>query len=308
MMQASALAIVGAVFLSTAPKAKWDEQRAQDIECKGTPFQVVTFNLYNRPIHKDERVTVTSELLTQLNANIVVLQEDGHLGPWGSIPSRQLATDLGLKRYHALLDNDVFARSGLSVLSKYPIESAGVVKFHQNRFFQTKGFVWARLQVCRNTHLLVINVHLAARVGGDIKASQFAELKNFIERERRTNTIVVMGDFNEDATTPLMKAFQHELQLMNLFDSPGFHQGRVATWLGSYGKRCREVSGDVLDYIFIANTVGETSNNFAIEFLNGRVVMPLSEPPPSDHCPVTATLQMKPHKVPLLRNRAAGVN
>src|SRR4051812_12813833 len=86
---------------------------------KAETLDIVTFNLYNRPIWRGARLQKTEELLTALQPDIVALQEVAKVFWWRNDPSERLAHALGLNRSRVWLENGVFMTSGVSILTRF---------------------------------------------------------------------------------------------------------------------------------------------------------------------------------------------
>jgi endonuclease/exonuclease/phosphatase family metal-dependent hydrolase len=96
--------------------------------------------------------------------------------------------------------------------------------------------------------------------------------------------VLVLGDFNEPASTPLFQGFIQALGAQSLYDSHPPRDGRES-WAGGYGDACDDRDAELLDYILLIPQAGAP----ALGFVDGAIVQPES-PYPSDHCPVWAEL------------------
>lgn len=164
--------------------------------------RIATWNVWGRygPWHERERAIVS--VLRQEHPDIVVLVE-----AWGADDddqARRLAAELGFPHHvFGCAESDGDTRSGLAVLSKWPIahheehtldspHGSGMANFESNMLCTTIDGPRGQLQV----HVVGLTWRLDH---SGIRQQQVRQLSRFVaETQRRRFPTVVCGDFNAD--------------------------------------------------------------------------------------------------------------
>lgn len=249
------------------------------------PLKIVTFNLYNERPERQERLQSAIVALRALNPDVLLLQEvaGGILKPGNPVSS--FGNALGLPyREEWTLQNALVYRNGLAILSRYALKNMKGLKFSQNLFFEVKGAMMAEVMTPEGS-LPMVNVHLTPKSEGSIKASQFEELKIWIQENLGKRSSVIAGDFNESFSRPLLSTFAENLKLENLYSHLPKPKA-FNTFTPDYRRGCHDPQeGEQIDFVFLTHGGKKWS------FKGGEIVEPQISPPPSDHCPVVAEIQ-----------------
>lgn len=242
-------------------------------------LRVVTFNLYNRPWQRQARMRAQVETLAPLAPDLVALQEVAHGAFLAGDPAELLATELGLGGARVWHEQNLgLFRTGLGLLSRWPLRDVTYREFARSPFWDAKGFLAATVQTAAG-ELAVIDVHLAS---GDreIRASELEELELHARRLAKRAPVLVLGDFNAEPEE--LGRFVRRLGAETLpLGGP--------TWNESYEDDCGAAGGEQIDHLLLIP--GPASR---LRFLGGGVVAPRTDPHPSDHCPVAADLELVP--------------
>lgn len=253
-------------------------------------LRIVSFNLYNRPWQRGDRLLAAAETLQALQADVVALQEVAQ-GLWlPGNPMEIIGSAIGLPhqvRYWHERNLGIF-RTGLALLSRYPIEESEYHEFERHRWLDPKGFLFARVMHPAG-EIGIINLHIASTRDAEIKTSEFGQLAAFIEGLPRELPLVVLGDFNEESDTALSREFFKRVEARHLYERyPALTS--LKTWSPDYEKGCNQPGkGERLDSIL---TLGRGSGK-QWRWQDGKVVISTSQPHPSDHCPVMADLSLE---------------
>jgi endonuclease/exonuclease/phosphatase family metal-dependent hydrolase len=257
-------------------------------------LKIVSFNIYNRPWERTARLENIVQTVKALDPDIVALQEvaTGWILPGGD-PAQLLADRLEMHhiRYWHEQNLGIF-RTGIAVLSKYPILSAEYHEFSRHDFWDAKGYMGLQIAAPRGT-LQFINLHMASTHNESIRSSEWEELAAFAKKLTSQGPVLIAGDFNTEPTDPVLATFLKTTGAANLYEGwPDRDQLR--SWTPNYQEACSH-SGDpesaLLDYLFILP--GQAAHSPVLSFGGGRVVQPELKPFPSDHCPVEAQIFWK---------------
>jgi endonuclease/exonuclease/phosphatase family metal-dependent hydrolase len=243
---------------------------------------VVSFNLYNRPFDRTQRLSDALGVLTAAAADVIALQEVAHWF-WEEIkpaPICSIAQSLGMNCALHWHEQGGLFHNGLAILTHYPILDRGAFSFSEDVIFNSKGVLYAVLETPAGP-LAVINVHLASVEGGPIKATQFRELQELVQTLRAKAPVLIVGDFNQPPATLEFRDFIQSTGSVELFAG-----GTPRTWAGAYGLACDNPRGEFLDTMVVTDSLAESSQ---FQISSGSVIQPKS-PFPSDHCPIVGTL------------------
>jgi endonuclease/exonuclease/phosphatase family metal-dependent hydrolase len=261
-------------------------------------LKAVTFNLFNRPWQRGARLENAAATLHAIDADIVLLQEVAKGWLLGSVdPARMLAESLRMKyvRYWHEENLGVF-RTGLAVLSRFPIVSSEYHEFKRHQFWDAKGYMRTTLELPGGFRLQVINLHMASTTNNEILESEWAELSEYVAQLQLQGPVLIGGDFNTEAANPALIKFGQQLKTSNLYEHEVFKDiGRWRSWTPSYRETIEvgkfSADSQLIDYFFAApsaTTAAGIANT--LQFTGGRIVLPPFSPRPSDHLPVVAEL------------------
>lgn len=256
-------------------------------------LRLTTFNLYNRPYERAQRLENAIEILRKQDADVICLQEVA-MG-WilrGGDPSERIARELGyphrVRFWHE--ENLGIFRTGLAILSKHPIEEPIYREFARHGFWDAKGYLLAHIALPGGKRLPIVNLHLASTRDDTIRQAEWTELEEVVKPLQSKGPVLVTGDFNTQPSHTALRGFVERTRARSLYD--GWKNiDRMRTWTPDYRDSCgqsRDPAAELIDFVFAlpANT-GES-----IAFTGGRIVLSGKPPHASDHCPVSAELQI----------------
>jgi endonuclease/exonuclease/phosphatase family metal-dependent hydrolase len=180
-------------------------------------------------------------------------------------------------------------RTGVAVLSRYPIEDARYREFTKHPFWDAKGYLSVRI-VAPSGPLRFISIHMASTNDLSIRNDQWRELTAAVQELRAAGPVVLAGDFTAEPGDPAMAAFVRDTGAHHV------HEGRpdlarLRSWTPSYKDDCAspaDPDSALLDYVFVVPAKDSASPRLSLR--DGRIVSDGRKPRPSDHCMVTATL------------------
>ncbi|MGK5089604.1 endonuclease/exonuclease/phosphatase family protein [Bdellovibrionota bacterium FG-2] len=265
-----ALGLLGAIplaFADTAPQPH--------------TLHAVTFNLYNRPYERAARMENALQLLREAKADIIALQEiaKGWFLPGDPFEILTQGLQMFSVRYWHEENLGIFT-TGLGLLSRFPIDSSEYHDFEDHQFWDTKGYLTSQIAAPWGK-VRIYNLHMASTQNERIKSSEFNELASFIEKTSQGEPALILGDFNQEAQTPVFQKFINRLKTHTLYETIK----PTHTWNADYEKDCNGSDGELIDHILAYQ--GGTQK---IKFLSGKVVKPMQLPHASDHCAVSAEL------------------
>ena len=214
--------LMGCTLLNARTPARTDLSRSPQLATPPAPLstsctiKVVTFNIWDLYLYsKDRAVRIPAiiEHLTALDADIIGLQESFIRKDRERIFSALAAAGLPHHQYF----ESGFVGSGLSIISRFPIEEAHFFRYSQGGkahklkhgdWWAGKGVCLARLRLPYGIgYLDFFNTHIHARYRDDpyeeVRMSQVRELEAFIEQSTsKTSPALVVGDFNTSASQP----------------------------------------------------------------------------------------------------------
>ena len=252
---------------------------------KHLQVRAATFNIYNRLWDRRARMPVTLQVLKNIRPDILGLQEvsSGLIAPGN--PAEFFANHL---KMHAKIfwhqRNLGLVKTGVAILSRWPILETEYHDFKDHQFLDVKGFMLAKINAPSGI-LNVINVHLASTENATIKASEFRQLGDFVKGLGSQYPTLILGDFNEDISRPVFQEFIKETKSDPLYKhlrAEAFHN----TWSPSLLDACSHSPGERIDYLFIV----QKESLQPLSFQGGQIVVPETTPHPSDHCAVYADL------------------
>jgi endonuclease/exonuclease/phosphatase family metal-dependent hydrolase len=249
-------------------------------------LRVVTFNLYNPPVERRARFSTQLETLRRIDADVVALQEVATGIHLRGEPASFLAEGLGFGgvRFWQQENQGLF-RTGLGLLSRFPISQAQYHAFDESILFDPKGYVSATLTL-PDGPLTIVCLHLASTEDRRIMASQLHQLARGLDALAASGPVLVLGDFNTEPADPLFVELVANLRADTLWDHlppDAIHP----TWNESLEADCSRDGGERIDHVLIVP--GKRSDR-RWRFVGGRVVTPRIIPHPSDHCAVVADL------------------
>lgn len=284
------------------PGASGDFSQKNTATPMNTPlqFKAVTFNLFNRPWQRAARLENADATLRAIDADVVLLQEVAKGWILGQVdPAQRLAESLQMQyvRYWHEENLGIF-RTGLAVLSRFPILSSEYHEFKSHPFWDAKGYMLVTLELPGGSRLQLINLHMASTTHDAIREDEWAELSEFVARLQRQGAVLIGGDFNTEATHPALAKFSQQLKTSNLYEHEVFRDiARWRSWTPSYRETIAagkfSPDSQLIDYFFAAPAAASAPDATSkLQFTGGRIVLPPFTPRPSDHLPVVAELQL----------------
>ncbi|MGK5084389.1 endonuclease/exonuclease/phosphatase family protein [Bdellovibrionota bacterium FG-1] len=262
-------------------------------------LRLVSYNIYNRPWERGARLDTLLETLREQNADIIALQEAATGWILPGDPSEYLAQALGMKRirYWHEQNGGIF-KTGISVLSRYPILSSVYHEFARHDFWDAKGYVWVRIQTPQGV-LQLVNLHMASTSDSSVTQDEWQELARFIEPLTHQGPVLIMGDFNTEPTHPALKAFMTHTHAQWVYEGRS-DLNHLRSWTPDYRDDCSEPSSanaQLLDHVFVvpgvvpAGVPATTSHSAPkLKLTAGQILRPTRLPHPSDHCPIAVGL------------------
>lgn len=244
-------------------------------------LSLISFNLYNRPINRDQRIDSAAALLKQLDADIVAFQEVSQGWFLGRNPIDVIQKNLGYyKEVFYYEDVPPLWQNGLAVLSRWPVRRVKNQTFDVNRFFNIKGFQHVIIET-PSADINLINLHMAATGRHSIKIPEFQQLSDYINN--LDSNVIVLGDFNENRGSDRIKVLRDaNPQLANVYNI--IDVGSKSSHAKSYGESCLSENGKLLDYIFF--------NHRGFSLVDADIYEPEIDPPVSDHCLIRSRFRL----------------
>ena len=245
-------------------------------------LRAVTFNLYNRPWKREARLRAQVETLAPLSPDLVALQEVARGPLLAGDPAERLAHGLGLGGVRAWHEQNLGVfRTGLALLSRWPLRDVAYREFARSPFWDAKGFLTATLRM-GGAEIAVVDVHLASTGDAEIHRSELDELAAHVAGLSRRLPVLLLGDFNLRQGDADLDRFVRRLGA----DAAGV---TGPTWNESYLDDCDAPGGEQIDHV-----LSIPGPSMKLEFRSARIVVPRTDPHPSDHCPVVADLALVP--------------
>ena len=195
-------------------------------------LRVMTYNVHDLYVasgHRRERMRAIGQWISELNPDVVGLQE-AFIATDRHALIRELAeTRLKYTKYYA----SGLVGSGLLILSAYPIQEVDFHRFSKNGrplkfwhgdWWAGKGIALARLKVREGEYLDLFNLHMHARYDFtrardeyfDDRCHQVREVRAVIER-LAVHEIpgLLLGDFNATLSSPEMEPLRNIVSLLS---------------------------------------------------------------------------------------------
>lgn len=284
------LGVLAASAVLAAPHAL---ARVDSKEGAPAKLRIVTFNLYNRPWERRARLDRALEELRKQQPDVICLQEvsTGWILPGDPVVEMAQELHMSFARFWHEENLGIF-KTGIAVLSRFPIRAPEYREFKRHGFWDAKGYMLAHLQLPGGTELQIINLHMASTADESIRRAEWEELTTFVEPLKQGGAVVVAGDFNTQPAHPAMTAFATRLGARSLYD--GWKDiSRMRTWTPDYRDPCGSAvdpAAQLIDHVLL---VPGATGKPKVELAGGRIVVPGRPPHPSDHCPVMAELAVK---------------
>ena len=178
-------------------------------------FRIVTYNIH-KCVGMDRKVSAAriAEVLREIDADIVALQEVIGAGPAGAGQAEEIGAALGMGWVMASVRHLRSHLFGNVVLSRFPIAHHGQYDLSW-RTCEPRGCQRADLDLGTGRTLHVYNVHLGTAVLE--RRYQAPRLASFVHDHRVTGPKIILGDFNE-----WMRGLATRT-LSSLFDSVDIH-------------------------------------------------------------------------------------
>ena len=258
--------------------------RAMALEIQTNPidnqFSLISFNLYNRSINRDERMEASAEILKAFNADIIALQEVSQGWFLGRNPVDIINKALGYHWQVFYFENfPPIWQNGLAVLSRWPIKTIQKQAFSVNRFFNIKGFHHVRVNAPFGD-IDLINLHMAATQRESVKLPEFEQLIQYVNSLE--SPVIILGDFNERRGSKVLPLLKNKIKVLeSIYQVIDLSDKNTHA---SYGESCLSPEGSRLDYVYYDKS--------AYTLKTGDILQPYNEPPVSDHCMINTTFQL----------------
>ena len=249
-------------------------------------IRVVTFNLYNRPWKRAQRLRTQAAVLRRLDPDVVGLQELATGALLSGEPASRFASELDLGGVRAWHEQNLgLFRTGVGLLSRYPLREVEYREFDRAPFWDAKGFLSAVVDTPRGS-FAVISVHVASTDDLRTQQSELDQLAAQVRMLAAQRPVLLLGDFNlQPADAPLSR-FIAGLGADSLYAHiADLHP----SWNESFEDDCGAPGGQLIDHVLTV-----PGPRAILRFRGGRIVVPPDTPHPSDHCPVTADLELVP--------------
>jgi len=172
-------------------------------------LRVITFNIWGLKgflLKNPKRIAYIEDVINHSGADIVGIQEsfNEHI----TYRLRHLSNyPYSIQGPGRLIYQ--FQKSGLLILSKYPIEKRYIHRFKacaDLSCFEPKGTVMAAITLPSGTKLNVFNSHFASGSVDPTRVKQAQELLNMIEKYSSDTLAISVGDYNSHTnSTPIQK-------------------------------------------------------------------------------------------------------
>ena len=186
-------------------------------------FSLLTYNIAGLPdmisAAGTARTSSIQEIAHKINHfDIVNVQEDFHY-------HKQLYSAHNTHRFRTAHKSGIPYGDGLNTLSKYPIIETKRITWnacHGSDCLAPKGFSLTRIQLTKNIHVDVYNVHATARDEKPAAAARrqnMLQLADYINTHSASHAVIVMGDFNAhfSASWDNLKYFTEQTQLRDVW-------------------------------------------------------------------------------------------
>ena len=226
--------------------------RQQDAETPAA-LKVTTFNVWGLPRWvngaSSDRYRKISDELARSDSDVVLLQEVWTRRSFVELSEKAKASSRTWWTASARRKGTFLGQNGLLTLSRYPISGAEVRHFQTARLpdsLMHKGALKITLTTSTGQTLNIWNVHLQDGTSGGVRASQIAELIQWVKASDDGQVAdIVGGDFN---LTPDSGEFRDLVAAIG----PDVHQlagdAAFTTW---DGMKPTAGAGQTLDHIFI---------------------------------------------------------
>ncbi|MGB0713639.1 MAG: endonuclease/exonuclease/phosphatase family protein [Gammaproteobacteria bacterium] len=179
-------------------------------------LRVITFNTWKCDGNYLRRLDILVEALTELDPDLLLLQEAFRSDDGEHDTAGRVARELGLHcSYHparfkprALNGAVTPSGSGLAILSRDLPVNGGAIRLEQDPRDGDRWAQWADLDV-EGLAVRVINTHLTHLDDReDLRQRQLGQIVEFATGESRCDVTVLGGDFNTEPNGPAMGALE----------------------------------------------------------------------------------------------------
>lgn len=249
-------------------------------------FSVLTYNIWHDQRDWPVRLDYMMEEIRELDPDVIGLQEVIQRAELRN-QAEAMAEELGYHFYFSTVDPpEREQRYGNAILSRYPIVAENWRALEPENDYRTAAHV--RIDA-NGTGVDVYNTHLHhTGEGAGIRATQIADLLDFISETRATGQVILMGDFNAapdwEELQPVHDAFTDTFALF--VDDPLAE--RHATLNHHIGHSMRRI-----DHVFLERVDGEGR----LRPLSSSIVLDEEKEPgvwASDHFGVLTRFHLNP--------------
>ncbi len=162
-----------------------DAESWKELTAEPKTVRVLTYNIYGyNPIHGN-RVSTLLSLIKNSGADIIALQE---AKPW--FQKRLADTYTIAEQYHMSFSGDEFSKSGLVILSRFPITGSRYYR-HPGKTHTVFLISWIQID---GLIIPVVTVHLESRL--EDTRMRKRQLKKIFSSIKKEETAIILGDFN----------------------------------------------------------------------------------------------------------------
>ncbi|MBC7692909.1 MAG: endonuclease/exonuclease/phosphatase family protein [Methylotenera sp.] len=256
----------------------------------GTPIdprtlRVVSLALDNRHGERQKRLKNAVHLLEQTRPDLVLVQEiaSGLFVSGDPLETLNATLQFNVQNYWQETNLGLY-RTGMAVLSRYPVLEAEYHDFKEHERFEVKGYMRVKLETPLGI-VQVVNVDLASKPGSDgVRRLEIGELDAFIlgMTNQKSFPTLIGGSFGGNSAESAFQEWQGRLKL----EAAPLAR---ATWSEDYRNPCDSSVGEKRDHLL---SYAPEKTTRRIQFMGTEVIPHTKLPHASDHCAVATVLEI----------------